>query len=147
MVDKERYRKGAHAVLDLQYHLVWKTKYGYRILSGDIAQRLRCTIQEICSKYGMEIKGGNIRADHVHMLISAPAYMSVSKIAQVIKGRSSYVLQREFQELRHRYWGQHLWARGYFCATVGAVTEETIKAYIAKQDEVFKVWDKDSSLK
>jgi REP element-mobilizing transposase RayT len=38
--------------------------------------------------------------------------------------------------------------RGCFCATVGAVTEETIKAYIDEQsdDEIFKIWDKDSSL-
>jgi putative transposase len=148
-VDRERYKKGAHTVLDIQYHFVWKTKYGYKILEKDIAQRLKVIVYEICSRYGMEIKKGNIRADHIHILIGAPAYMSVSKIAQVIKGKSSYVLQREFKELRNRYWGQHLWARGYFCATVGAVTEEAIKAYIEEQndDETFKIWDKDSSLK
>ena len=50
-----------------------------------------------------------------------------------IKGRSSRRLQEEFPELRKRYWGQHLWARGYFCATVGAVGEETIKRYIEGQ--------------
>ena len=54
------------------------------------------------------------------------------------KGRSSRNLQQEFEELRKRYWGQHLWARGYFCATVGAVDEETIKRYIEEQR-----WDDD----
>jgi len=46
--------------------------------------------------------------------------------------------KRAFEELRKRYWGQHLWARGYFCATVGAVDEETIKKYIESQK-----WDED----
>jgi putative transposase len=127
MSSPDRYRKGAHTVLDIQYHFVWKTKYGYRILSDQIAQRLKTVIQEVCSYYEMSIKQGNIRADHIHILISAPSYMSVSKIAQVLKGKSSYILQREFPELKKRYWGQHLWSRGYFCSTVGIVTEETIK--------------------
>jgi hypothetical protein len=55
------------------------------------------------------------------------------KLVQYIKGRSSRRLQEEFPTLRKRYWGQHLWARGYFCATVGAVDEDTIKAYIENQ--------------
>ncbi len=57
---------------------------------------------------------------------------------QFIKGRSSRKLQEEFPELGKRYWGQHLWARGYFCATVGAVDEDTIKHYIENQR-----WDED----
>ena len=70
--------------------------------------------------------------------------MSPAQIAQYLKGKSSHRLQREFRELQKRYWGQHLWARGYFCATVGAVNEEMIKKYIENQAEEegnFKVWD------
>jgi putative transposase len=62
---------------------------------------------------------------------------------QYLKGRSSRLLQEEFDELKKRYWGQHLWAPGYFCRTVGAVTEEMIKAYIEEQQdeskETFKI--------
>jgi putative transposase len=145
MVDRERYRKGAHTVLDVQYHFVWKTKYGYKVLSGDIALRLRIILRNICEKYDMSIIRGSVRADHIHILVKAPAYLSISKIAQLLKGNSSYLIQREFPELKKRYWGQHLWARGYFCSTVGVVTEETIKRYIEEQedDKSFKVWDKD----
>ena len=67
------------------------------------------------------------------MLVSAPAHLAASKLVQYIKGRSWRRLQDEFPELRKRYWGQHLWARGYFCATVGAVDEETIQRYIEGQ--------------
>jgi putative transposase len=62
--------------------------------------------------------------------------MAPSKIVQYLKGRSSRLLQEEYDELKKKYWGQHLWARGYFCATVGSVTEETVRKYIENQDEV-----------
>lgn len=81
---------------------------------------------------------GSVSPDHVHMLLSAPADLAPSKLVQSIKGRSSRRLQDEFPELRKRYWGQHLWARGYFCATVGAVDEATIREYIENQK-----WDED----
>lgn len=64
--------------------------------------------------------------DHIHRLLSAPAIPAPAKLAQFIKGRSSRHLQAEFPELRKQYWGQHMWERGYFCATVGAVDEATI---------------------
>ncbi len=62
-------------------------------------------------------------------MVSCPPALSPSKVMQYLKGRSSRKLQEEFPHLKKRYWGQHLWARGYFCATVGAVTEEQIKEY------------------
>jgi putative transposase len=65
-------------------------------------------------------------------------------MAQYLKGRGSYRLHREFAELRKRYWGQHLWSKGYFCAAVGVVTEKQVQDYIENQtdeDGTFEVWD------
>jgi putative transposase len=143
-MERNRYRRGSHTVTDLKYHFVWKTKYSYPILRGELGLRLRGLIREISGEKGFEIVRGNVRANHVHVLVSAPSDYSPSKIAQYLKGKSSYRLQREFPWLRKKYWGQHMWARGYFCATVGAVTEEQVKAYIenqADEPEHFKVWD------
>jgi len=147
---ENRYRKGAHTVHDLKYHIVWKTKYSYGVLKGEVGMRTRQIIRDICQENGLEIVRGNVRANHVHMLVSAPTDLSPSKIAQFLKGKSSYRLQREFKELQKRYWGQHLWARGYFCATVGAVNEEMVTRYIENQSDEegeFKVWDTDDSKK
>ncbi len=82
---------------------------------------------------------GAVSPDHIHMLVSAPPELSPSKLVQYIKGRSSRRLQEEFPDLRKRFWGQHLWGRGYFCATVGAVDENVVKEYIEKQK-----WDDDA---
>ena len=140
----DRYRKGAHSIHDIKYHFVWKTKYSYGVLKGEIALRLRQIIREISKGRRLEIISGNVRANHVHLLVSCPSDLAPSKIAQYLKGKSSYRLQREFRELQKRYWGQHLWARGYFCATVGAVNEDMIRHYVENQSEdegEFKVWD------
>jgi putative transposase len=138
------FRKGSHTVYDIQYHFIWITKYRYKILRGPIAERLRELLRQGCEARGIKIVRGNISKDHVHMLVSCPVSLAPSKIVQYLKGRSSRLLQEQFPELRKRYWGQHLWASGYHCATVGAVTEETIKTYIENQQEediaaVFKV--------
>jgi len=144
MFNKDRYRQGSHTVFDIKYHFVWKTKYSYKILKGDMALRIRKLLKVIASEKDIEIIKGNIRPDHIHVLVSVPTYFSPSKVAQILKDKSSQRLQKEFPDLRKRYWGEHLWARGYFCATVGAVTEELIKKYIEHQEEEdknFKVWD------
>src|ERR1700684_509212 len=87
---------------------------------------------------------GSVSPDHIHLLLAAPPILAPAKLAQYIKGRSSRHLQAEFPELRKQYWGQHMWARGYFWATVGAVDEVTIKAYLENQkwdedDDAFKI--------
>ena len=132
------YRRSAHAVFDIKYHVVWITKYRYKVLRGRVAERARDLVRQICEAPDVVIMRGAVSPDHVHMLLSAPAHLAPAKLVQYIKGRSSRRMQDEFPELRKRYWGQHLWARGYFCATVGAVDEETIKQYIESQR-----WDED----
>ena len=128
----ENYRKGSHTVHDIKYHLVWITKYRYNVLNGDIALRLRTIIREVCMSYDIKILKGVVSKNHVHLLLSAPPTLAASKMAQFLKGKSSYKIQQEFPELKKRYWGQHIWARGYFCTSVGDVTDEMIKEYLDK---------------
>jgi putative transposase len=132
------YRTSAHAVFDIKYHFVWITKYRYKILRGRVAERARDLLRQICQARGAVIVRGAVSPDHIHMLVSCEPGLAPAKLVQYLKGRSSRRLQDEFPELRKRYWGQHLWARGYFCASVGAVDEETIKKYIENQK-----WDDD----
>ena len=136
-------RIGSHTEYDTQYHIVWTTKYRYRVLQGRVAERLRELIRQGCEARSITIIQGAIGKEHVHLLISCPPSLSVSKIVQYLKGRSSKLLQDEFKELKKRYWGQHLWATGYFCRTVGTVTQEMIENYIKNQkddiNEVFKI--------
>ena len=127
------YNHGSHTIHDIKYHFVLLTKYRYKVLGGKISLRLKELLIQGCNARGITIIEGNIGRDHVHMLVSCPTSMAPSQIAQYLKGRSSRLIQDEFPELKKRYWGQHLWARGYFCATVGSVTKETVQQYISNQ--------------
>lgn len=111
------YRHSAHAVFDLKYHLIWCTKYRKKVLRGQLAEACaRDLIRQICAARDVVIVRGAVSPDHIHLLLSAPPILSPAKLAQYIKGRSSRHLQAEFVELPKQYWGQHMWARGYFCA-------------------------------
>ena len=127
------YKKTSHTVYDCTYHIVWVTKYRYRILVGDIGRRARELIQEVCQDNNTEIIRGKIASsNHVHIYVSVPPYQSISKLVQYLKGKSSRKIQQEFPELRRKYWGKHLWAVGYFVRTTGIanlpiVLSQTIK--------------------
>ena len=142
------YKKGSHTVWDCKYHLVWITKYRYPVLVGNepggVGHRARELLREIAHSLELTIYAGAINREHVHMLLSIPPHLSVSRAVQFLKGKSSHKLLSEFPSLRKRYWGQHLWARGYWVATSGNVTDEVWKKYIEAQkpespDDNFKV--------
>ncbi len=115
------------------YHIVWSTKYRKKVLKDDIGYRLREIVRQICSQERVTILKGAVGVDHVHLLLDIPPYIAVSRIVQHLKGESSRKLQMEFPQLGKQFWGQHMWAIGYFCATTGVVTEGTIKKYIEEQ--------------
>ena len=121
---------GSHTVLDCKYHLVWITKYLYPVLFGDLGLRARELLCEIPRSMELTIYAGAINRDHVHMLIGIPPNVSASKAVQYLKGKSSYKLLLEFPVLKKRYWGQHLWGRGYCVSSSGNVTDEVWKKYI-----------------
>ena len=102
------YRRGSHSRFEIEIHLVWCTKYRKPILKGDLAHRFRALAREICSKLKVEIIKGVVSGDHVHMLVSVPPQLAVSKLVQRLKGKTSYKLQREFKSLHKAYWGQRM---------------------------------------
>jgi len=130
----ENYRKSAHCTYDIKYHIVWITKYRKPVITGRIAERTRELIRGTCQQNETEILAGHVSKDHIHLLVSAPPHLSVSKLVQYLKGYSSRKLQMEYKELNKQFWGKHLWARGYFVASSGNVTDEVIAEYIKNQD-------------
>ena len=125
-----QYQKGKHCVFYHRYHLVWITKYRYNVLVGDVRLRVRQIIRQVCAENGVEIIKGVLSTDHVHMFVSLPPKLSVSDFMRKVKGRSSHKVQREFPDLKKRYWGRRFWARGYFSTTAGAITDDTVLQYL-----------------
>ena len=123
------YRKGSHSTYDLKYHIIWCTKYRYRVLTGEVANRVRVLIREICAANYIDIVSGSMSPDHIHLLVSIPPNISLSKVMQYVKGKSSRKIMMEFEQLRKRYWGQHIWGRGYFAVTVGNLNEQQVQEH------------------
>ena len=67
--------------------------------------------------------------DHVHIFANIPPHIKISEFVQKAKGRSSKRIQEEFPILNKKYWGKHLWGRGYFSSTSGNVTDDMINEY------------------
>ena len=127
-----QYDTGKHCVYYHRYHLVWSTKYRYKVLQGDIRLRTRAIIRQVCSQNGVDIIKGVLSADHVHMFVSVPPKLAVSDLMRLMKGRSSMLVQREFPQLKKRYWGKRFWGRGYFSTTNGAITQDVVLQYLEK---------------
>ena len=142
----EHYRKGSHSVYDLKIHVVWITKYRKPVLFGDVAVRVRDLIREICKSLDVEILKGHVSNDHVHLFVSIPPQLSVSKMVGRLKGKTSRKLLAEYRKLAKQFWGRHLWARGYFAASSGNVTDEVIMQYIATQDLQERARDDDFTI-
>ena len=132
------YRRGSHSIYDLKYHVIFCTEYRYRILTGEVGQRARELMREICNANYVDIISGSISPDHVHLLLCIPLSVSLSKILQYLKGKTGRKLLMEYSHLRRRYWGQHLWARGYFAVTVGNVNEVEVQKYLEEQEAQHK---------
>jgi putative transposase len=139
----KEYRHGAHTVFEIHLHVVWTTKYRRPALTGEVATRVRDLIREICGQHEVTIMKGHVAKDHVHLFVSIPPQVTISRMIQWLKGKSSYKMLGEFPHLQKQFWGRHMWARGYFCCSSGNVTDEVIAEYIANQshdrDDDFKV--------
>lgn len=128
-----KYWKGSQIKYRLRYHLVWIPKYRRRILKGKIAERIAELLHECADLQRWKIEELSIQPDYVHVLVQMPPEVSVSKMLQLFKGRTSRALRKEFPELEEFYWGNSFWADGYFAETSGQINEKQIREYIRDQ--------------
>lgn len=131
----QNYRKTAHTTYDCKYHIVWITKYRKKVMVGLVAQRVRELIRGICKEHEVEIIKGHVSKDHVHLFVSVPPHLAISKLVQYLKGKSSYKMLLEDKQLSREFWGRHVWGCGYFVSTSGNITDEMIMEYITNQDD------------
>ena len=143
--DKPEYRKLSHVTYDCRYHVVWITKYRFKVIDDEIRMALKWSIKHTCDWKGIDIIKGAVGEEHIHLYLDIPPKYSISDVMKWIKGKSSEKLLKSFERLSKQYWGRHFWARGYFVSTVG-ITDEIIKQYIEKhreeeKQEFLNKWD------
>ena len=133
-----RFKKLAHSLYECKYHIVFCPKYRYKIMEEDVAKYIVQQVHLLSSqKDGVEVIEVNVQRDHVHLVVSIPPKYAVSQYMGFLKGKLALRLFDRFPQLRKRYWGQHVWSRGYCVSTIG-LDEERIIKYVkwqSKKDE------------
>ena len=137
------FKRLSHSIYECKYHIVFCPKYRYRIFQDDVAEYARQQIYGLCrQKDKVEVLELSIKADHIHLVMSIPPKYAVSSMMGFLKGKLSTRLFQRYKRFGRRYWGKHLWARGYCVSTVG-LDEEQIRKYVRWQEKKEK--DQESS--
>ena len=138
----QRFKRLSHSLYECKYHIVFCPKYRYRILKDELGEYVRQLIEQLCrQKEQVEVLELNVQPDHVHLIVSILPKYAVSEFMGYLKGKLALRLFQKYESLGRRYWGRHLWARGYCVSTIG-LDEEKIRKYVQwqeqheKQDEV-----------
>ena len=128
------FKKLSHTLYQCKYHIVFCPKYRYRVLQGEVAGYVKQEIYRLCSqKGGVEVLEANVQADHVHVVLSIAPKYGVSQLMGFLKGKLALRVLSHYPNLRKRYWGNHLWSRGYCVSTVG-LDEDKIRTYVKWQE-------------
>ena len=124
-----------------KYHIVFTPKYRRKMIYNQYREDVREIIKQLCSYKGVEILGGNVMSDHVHILVSIPPKMSVSSFMGYLKGKSALMMFDRHANLKYKFGNRHFWSEGYYVSTVG-LNEAVIKKYIQDQEKYDIAMDK-----
>ena len=134
MLGLMRIRSLNHSVYQLQYHIVWGTKYRIKYIIPVVKNELIHCLYEIVKKYPtLHIFAINTNRDHVHIQLEAPPSIALSSVVQSLKGASSIQLRKRFKFIREAYLDKEgIWSVGYFVSSVG-LNESQVRRYIEWQ--------------
>ena len=128
---KSEYKSNNNIVYSCKYHVVWCPKYRRQILVRNIETVFKDIVATVCDQYNIELIEMEVMPDHVHLLINVDPQFGIDKAIRILKGRSSYILRREFPELKICL--PSLWTNSYFVSTVGGASLDVVKKYIENQ--------------
>jgi REP element-mobilizing transposase RayT len=120
----------AHSYISALFHCVFSTKERRKLITNDLQERLWPYMGGIARDNKMKALAVSGIEDHVHLLLSIPSTVSISKAMQLIKGGSSKWVHDTFPE--HR---EFEWQEGYGAFSIGISQVEDTKNYIANQRE------------
>jgi len=128
---ENKYRKTKTTVSMINYHFVFCPRYRRKIfLIEGVEKHFKELVNTISKEMNLEIIALECDIDHVHLFINAKPTISPSKIMHHLKGKTSRIIRKEFDELNKM---PSLWTRSYFVSTAGEVSSETIKKYVENQ--------------
>ena len=122
------------SVIDLNYHLVFVTKYRKQVFTTDqLREEMLQILYKIASGKGVVVQRMEVMPDHVHMLISFHPKEAPSSVVKSLKGVSAREWFKRHPETKKALWRGHLWSGSFFMSTVGNVSKDVVDAYIRDQ--------------
>jgi putative transposase len=118
----------------MHVHLVFVTKYRREVFTKEILENLRPIFSSVCRDFEAELVEFDGEDDHVHLLVTYPPKVSVSKLVNSLKGISSLLIRKKnYPSIRKRLWAGALWSPSYFAASCGGAPISIIRQYIEQQ--------------
>lgn len=135
MSENNDVRKGRHCVYDMHVHLVFVTKYRHKVFTDEHLTTLERIFADVCASFNCRLEEFNGETNHVHLLVSFPPTVELSRLVNSLKGVSSRYMRRDYPELAQHYWrAQRLWSPSYYAGTAGGAPLATLKQYIEHQN-------------
>lgn len=126
-------------VCNINYHIVFSTKYRRKVLNNAVETTLKEILFNVAEEKNfqiIEIEVGEL--DHVHVFIKAHPKYAPGQLVKYIKGISGRKLFIEHPEIKKFLWNGKLWTNSYFIETIGSTSEENIREYIKRQSKFSK---------
>lgn len=131
------YKRKAHSVYLMTYHIVFVTKYRKPVLSNEIGDFIKDLCTRICQEHGGELLSAETDRDHIHLLVSMPPQERPSNLIRVLKTQTSKKVHqnKDYNQYIKQYLlgNVPLWSPSYFIATTGGATLEKVKEYVESQ--------------
>ena len=128
------YKSAEHLFYSCQYHVIFCPKYRKPIIKGEIEKRLKEILNEVANECNFQIIEMETMPDHIHMIVDCNPRFGIMECVKKMKSTSARTLRAEFPKLTTSM--PNLWTRSAFISTVGSVSLEVVKQYIANQKDV-----------
>jgi putative transposase len=130
---KTEIRTGRHCAFNMHAHLVFVTKYRKSVFTKKHLESLRAIFEKVCKDFDVELIEFDGEQDHVHLLVTYPPKVAISKLVNSLKGVSSRKLRQKHDDLKNVYWEGVLWSPSYFSGSCGGAPIEIVRQYIEQQ--------------
>ena len=128
-------RHGRYVLFNLHVHLVFVTKYRRNVFDKTILDDLQLIFSNVCSDFEAELVEFDGEDDHVHLLVTYPPKVSISRLVNSLKGVSSrLILKKRYPSIQKKLWGTSLWSPSYFTGSCGGAPISIIQQYIEQQN-------------
>ncbi len=129
------YRTGRHCVFNLHVDLVFVAKYRRLVFTKEILEDLRTIFSDVCQDFEATLKDFDGDRDHVHLLITYPPKVAISRLVNSLKGVSSRLIRKKhYPSIERALWGGSLWSPSYFAGSAGGAPLSIIRQFIEQQD-------------